>query len=143
MDWNYLLNSFNGRINRKTFWIAFTTVTAIEILCHMIAYRLEGERLSAIVDLAFTYPEFAITAKRAQDRDMPAWIPGIFFGIGALLDLITVMGMSGTIESPNPLVLAISMPFTLFGLALLADLGLRPGTRGPNRFGPDPLGRRT
>jgi uncharacterized membrane protein YhaH (DUF805 family) len=141
MDWQYLLNSFDGRIARKTFWIAFLTVTAIEIVCHVFAYRIEGERLSAIVDLAFTYPEFAIAAKRAQDRNMPAWVVGIFFAIGVLLDLVTVLGLSGTIENPNPLLVAISLPFTIFGLALLADLGFRPGTKGPNRFGPDPLGR--
>jgi uncharacterized membrane protein YhaH (DUF805 family) len=141
MDWPYLLTSFDGRINRRTFWIALIVVTAAEVFCHIVAYRIEGERLSAIVDLAFTYPEFAIAAKRAQDRNMPAWVVGIFFAAGVLLDFITVIGWSGTIEQPNPLVIAISLPFTIFGLALLADLGFRRGTQGPNRYGPDPLAR--
>ena len=141
MDWFYLLNSFDGRINRKMFWIAFAVVTAIEILCHVLAYQVEGERLSAIVDLAFTYPEFAIAAKRAQDRNMPAWVVGIFFAVGVLLDLIAVLGWSGTTENPNPLLLVIALPFTVFGLALLADLGFRRGTLGPNQYGPDPLGK--
>ena len=31
MDWAYLLNSFDGRIGRQTFWIAFGVVMAAEI----------------------------------------------------------------------------------------------------------------
>ena len=140
MDWLYLLNSFDGRISRKPFWIAMGAVTVVEILCHLVAYQIEGDRLSAIVDLAFTYPEFAIAAKRGHDRNMPPWVPGIFFGVGVLLDLLTVLGLTGSREEPNTLALVISLPFTVFGLALLADLGFRRGTRGPNRYGPDPLG---
>jgi uncharacterized membrane protein YhaH (DUF805 family) len=140
MDWNYLLNRFDGRIGRQTFWIAMGSVVAAEILCDVISYQIEGERLTAIVDLAFTYPEFAIAAKRGHDRNMPPWVVGIFFGAGVLLDLLTVLGLGGSRDEPNAASLAIALPFTVFGLALLADLGFRRGTRGPNRYGPDPLG---
>ncbi len=84
MDWYYLLNRFDGRIGRQTFWIAMGAVVAVEILCDVISYQIEGERLTAIVDLAFTYPEFAIAAKRGHDRNMPPWVVGIFFGAGVL-----------------------------------------------------------
>ena len=75
MDWLYLLNSFHGRIGRQTFWIAM-------VVCHdrravrraTIAEQIQGDRLSAIVDLAFTYPEFAVAVKRAHDRNMPNWV---------------------------------------------------------------------
>ena len=76
MDWAYLLNSFDGRIGRQTFWIAMGVVTVAEIFGHFIAEQVQGDRLSAIVDLAFTYPEFAIAAKRGQDRNMPLWLIG-------------------------------------------------------------------
>ena len=56
MDWAYLLNSFDGRIGRKTFWIAMAVVTVAEIIGHIFAEEIQGDRLSAIVDLAFTYP---------------------------------------------------------------------------------------
>ena len=140
MDWNYLLNSFDGRISRQTFWIAMGTVVAVEIVFDILSFRLGGERLSAIVDLAFTYPEFAVAAKRGHDRNMPPWVVGIFFGAGVLLDLLTVLGMAGTREEPNAASLVIALPFTVLGLALLVDFGFRRGTRGPNRYGPDPLG---
>src|SRR5215472_7641637 len=139
MDWAYLLTSFEGRISRKTFWIGMTVLVAAEILGHLIAQALQGDRLSAIVDLAFTYPEFAIAAKRAHDRNLPLWLLIIFFGGGALLDLLTVLGLTGTREQPSLMSIMIAVPFTVLGLALLIELGFRRGTIGPNQHGPDPL----
>ena len=143
MDWVYLFNSFDGRISRKPFWIAMAVVTVAEIFGHFIAEELQGDRLSAIVDLAFTYPEFAIAVKRAQDRNMPLWLIGVFFGASVLLDLITVLGLAGTEDEPSLISLIIAVPFTVFGLALLIELGFRRGTVGPNRYGPDPLAPQT
>ena len=141
MDWAYLLNGFHGRIGRQTFWIAMGVVAAAEILGHLVANMIEGDRLGAIVDLAFTYPEFAIAVKRGHDRNLPVWLLGVFFGAGALLDLLTVLGWAGTDDEPSMVSLAIAVPFTVVGLALLVELGFRRGTVGPNQYGPDPLAK--
>jgi len=114
-------------------------LTVAELICHFVAQQVQGDRLSAIIDLAFTYPEFAVAIKRAHDRDLPVWLLGIFFGAGAVLDLFTVLGLAGSDEAPSMLSLAIAVPFTVFGLALLVELGFRRGTVGPNQYGPDPL----
>jgi uncharacterized membrane protein YhaH (DUF805 family) len=71
---------------------------------------------------------------------MPLWLIGAFFGAGVLLDLLTILDLAGTDEAPSAIALIIAVPFTVFGLALLVELGLRKGTTGPNRYGPDPLG---
>jgi len=139
MDRVYLLTSFEGRISRKTFWIAIAVLVAAEILAHFIAEALQGDRLSAIIDLAFTYPEFAIAAKRANDRDLPIWILIVFFGGGAVLDLLTVLGLAGSNEQPSMVSLFIAIPFTVMLVALMIELGFRRGTIGPNRYGPDPV----
>jgi uncharacterized membrane protein YhaH (DUF805 family) len=139
MDWAYLLNSFEGRIGRRTFWIAMAVLVSAEILAHFVAQALQGDRLSAIVDLAFTYPEFAIAAKRAHDRDLPIWILIVFFGGGAVLDLLTVLQLTGTDDQPSVLSLVIAVPFTVLLVALSIELGFRRGTIGPNRYGPDPV----
>lgn len=139
MDWRYLLNSFDGRIGRQPFWFAFGALLAAELAAHAAAYRIEGDRLGAIVDLLFTYPEFAVTAKRGHDRDMPTWVVGLFFALSAVLDLITILGWSGTLDERSPLFYLIALPVAAFALVLLIDLGFRRGTHGPNRFGPDPL----
>ena len=139
MDWAYLLNSFEGRISRKTFWIGMAVLIIAEILGHLAAQALQGDRLSAIVDLAFTYPEFAIAAKRAHDRNLPIWILIVFFGGGAVLDLLTVLQLTGSGDQPSVLSLFIAVPFTVLLVALLVELGFRRGTIGPNRYGPDPV----
>lgn len=139
MDWSHLLFGFDGRIGRKPFWIALLAVSAAEIVCHLLAQRLEGERLGAIVDLAFSYPEFAIFAKRAHDRGLATWVPGLFFLFGVVMDFLVIMGWGGGMDDPSTLFVLMSFPWTVFAIALLLDLGLRRGKPGPNRFGPDPL----
>ncbi|HEX4237736.1 MAG TPA: DUF805 domain-containing protein [Xanthobacteraceae bacterium] len=140
MDWVYLLSSFEGRISRKTFWIGIAVLIAAELAGYLIAQALQGDRLSAIVDLAFVYPEFAIAAKRAHDRDLPIWILIVFFGGGAVLDLLTVLELSGGNDRPSLMSLMIAVPFTVLLVALLIELGFRRGTIGLNQYGPDPVG---
>jgi len=142
MDWAYLLNGFHGRISRQTFWIAFGAVYVANFLACWAADQIQGDRLSAIVDLAFTYPEFAIAIKRAHDRDLPVWLLIIFFTANAVVDLFDVLGWSVAVDQPNWLTLGILIPFWVFGIALLIELGFRRGTVGPNQYGPDPLATR-
>ncbi|SRR5579884_2042492 len=139
MDWDYLLNNFEGRIGRRTFWIGMGTVFAANLVAWIVAEQIQGDRLAAIVDLAFTYPEFAVCVKRGHDRNMPLWLLVVFFAANAVLDLLDVLGWSGTPNEPSTLSLAIAVPFTIFGFALLIELGFRRGTIGPNQHGPDPL----
>ena len=139
MDWVYLFSSFEGRISRKTFWIGIAVLIVAELAVYLIAEPLQGDRLSAIADLAFIYPEFAIAVKRAHDRDLPIWILVAFFGGEAVLDLLTVLEMSGSSERPSVMSLFIAVPFTVLLVALLIELGFRRGTIGPNQYGPDPV----
>jgi uncharacterized membrane protein YhaH (DUF805 family) len=142
MDWLYLLDSFHGRISRRTFWIAMGVVVVANVLACYAAQQIQGDQLNAIVDLAFTYPEFAIAVKRANDRNLPLWLIGIFFAASVLLDLLSVLGWAGTDDAPSTLEIAIALPFTVLGLALLIELGFRKGTPGPNPHGTDPLANR-
>jgi uncharacterized membrane protein YhaH (DUF805 family) len=139
MDWRYLLDSFDGRISRKTFWIAIAVVGVGNFLGCYVAELIEGVRLSAVVDLVFTYPEFAIAVKRAHDRDLPAWLVGVLFVSSLFLDFMDVQGWSGTAGQPSILMIAVALPATILFFALLVELGFRVGTPGPNQHGPDPL----
>jgi uncharacterized membrane protein YhaH (DUF805 family) len=109
-----------------------------------VSHRIEGDRLGSIVDLAFSYPEFALTLKRAHDRNLPTWwIAALFVG-SVLLNFLTVIGVNtelGPMNNLNLLGVMLTIPLGILGLVLLIDLGFRPGTKGPNRFGPDPAGR--
>ncbi|HEX3503651.1 MAG TPA: DUF805 domain-containing protein [Xanthobacteraceae bacterium] len=141
MDWLFLYNSFEGRIGRQTFWIAVVVLTVIEFAAHFAAEQLQGDRLSAIVDLAFVYPEFAVALKRAHDRDMPILFLVVFFAASAVLDLLTVLQMTGSDDQPTMISVLIAVPFTILALFLLVELGFRRGTPGPNQYGPDPLAK--
>jgi uncharacterized membrane protein YhaH (DUF805 family) len=139
MDWRYLLDAFHGRIGRQTFWLALGAVLVVNIVACYAAQQLGGDKLNAVVDLIFTYPEFAIAVKRGNDRAMPLWPIAIFFAGSVLLDFLAVLDLTGTDEEPSTLSFAIALPFTILGLVLLVELGFRKGTPGPNRHGPDPL----
>jgi uncharacterized membrane protein YhaH (DUF805 family) len=141
MDWAYLLNDFHGRIGRQTFWIAMGVVYVANFLACLIADHIQGDRLSAIVDLAFTYPEFAIAIKRAHDRNLPLWVLIAFFTANAVFDLLDVLGWAITTGEPDMISLAITVPFAVFAVALLVELGFRRGTVGPNQYGADPLAK--
>ena len=63
-----------------------------------------------MIALAILYPSLAVAAKRFHDRDKSGWWILILF--------IPIIGF----------------------IWYLVELGFLPGTPGPNRFGPDPLG---
>jgi uncharacterized membrane protein YhaH (DUF805 family) len=135
--WIYLFTSFHGRIAREPFWIAVAILTAAEIVTQWLAYQIQGETLSAILDLAYTYPEFAIAVKRSNDRNLTPWVVALFFAINAALDLFTLL--YGALDADSPINNFVLIPFALLAVILIAELGFRRGTEGPNRFGPDPL----
>jgi uncharacterized membrane protein YhaH (DUF805 family) len=135
--WIFLFTSFRGRINREPFWIACAILAAVETLTQWLANRIEGETLATVLDLAFTYPEFAIAVKRSNDRNLTPWIVALFFAINVALDLFTLL--NGALDPDAPINNFILIPFTLLAVILIVELGFRLGTSGPNRFGPDPL----
>jgi uncharacterized membrane protein YhaH (DUF805 family) len=137
MNWIYLFTSFNGRISRQPFWIGVAILAVVEIAGQQLASRFEGDTVSTVLDLAFTYPEFALSVKRANDRDLSPWVLGLFFAINVALDLFTLL--NGPIDTNNETNRLILVPFAVLALVLIVELGFRRGTEGPNRYGPDPL----
>lgn len=119
MDWKYLLTSFDGRINRAKFWAGIGVFIAIGVVA-MIIDSLLGTKInlggggelgivSGIVSLVSIYFAIALYAKRWHDRDKSGWWTLIMF--------VPIIG----------------------GIWLIVELGILEGTRGANRFGPDPL----
>jgi uncharacterized membrane protein YhaH (DUF805 family) len=137
--WTYVFTNFSGRINREPFWIAYAILVALEIATQWLSYQIAGERLAAVLDLVLTYPEFAVAAKRGNDRNLPPWVVRLFFAFNVALDLFILLTGSFDFDTDNPLIAAIAYPFDFAIVILLVELGFRRGTDGPNRFGPDPL----
>jgi uncharacterized membrane protein YhaH (DUF805 family) len=141
MNWVQLFTSFEGRISRRPFWIAWIVLIAIDIVVMLVAEGPHEDRLTALADLILIYPQFAVCAKRGHDRNTPTWVIGLFFALAAVFDLLLLGGWitSADLKSPSAPVLFLLIPLVLLFLVLIVDLGFRRGTRGPNRYGPDPL----
>lgn len=140
-----LLFSLDGRIGRAQFWLG----TAILLGSSLAAtYRILASvglseaaiAFSAAVAFALAYPSYAVCAKRFQDRDKP--------GPLALLGLVPSYGANllyrfGIFDLDHPSLLAqgLDVIIVVIGLWFLVELGFLKGSQGPNRYGPDPLGR--
>jgi uncharacterized membrane protein YhaH (DUF805 family) len=96
---------------------------------------LKAVLASQLIWLVSLWPILAIGSKRLHDRDKRGWwllllwlLPVALFFAGF------VTGWSGNSEAGSILMFA-SLPFALWGVV---ELGILPGTSGPNRFGIDP-----
>ena len=122
--------SFDGRIPRKTFWLAILVMIVISWILQLIIFSVFGvsmmsdpnttpeqamEQMSGImlplgiITLLTLWPSLAIYAKRWHDRNKSGWWSLILF--------VPIIG----------------------GIWMLVELGFLRGTEGANRFGPDPI----
>ena len=135
MDWKWFFFSFEGRINRKPFWLSILALIVIGVIANRIDaslffgytgpfpvhtdfrvihtgtgfFYMNIRPVSWLVGLLMIWPVLAVRAKRWHDRDKSAW--------WILIDFVPIIG----------------------GLWALIETGFLPGTIGENRFGPDPL----
>ena len=132
MDWKYLFTSFEGRINRKPFWLSLLALVIIEWIVVIVLGLVFGTSMMGgldpnmapdeaaalamkamipiwIVLLLFLYPSLAVYTKRWHDRGKSGW--------WTLIGLVPIIG----------------------GIWLLVELGFLRGTEGPNQYGNDPL----
>ena len=128
--------SFHGRINRAKFWLVGMINLAIIVLGAGISWALGAIVafvLFGLVYVALLVSALAVTVKRLHDRNRSAWLAPVFiFGPAVLSGIGAIFGHAGS---------AIA-GLAGFGISIWAfvELGCLPGTQGPNRFGPDPLG---
>ena len=145
-----ILFSFEGRIGRRTYWLA-TLALIVAVLVLTFAPFLLNSEAAAVLLLALTsqlvwllslWPMLAVGAKRLHDRNRNGWWLLVFwllpfalvvggFSIALFDDPRT--GRSGDFSTGVILVLA-SLPPALWGIV---ELGILPGTMGPNRYGAD------
>lgn len=124
MSLSNLLFSLTGRIPRSTYWyfqlaflgVAFIALTIDGVISMTLGTNDYGDPnymscLSFLVALAGILPAWAVSVKRAHDRDHSGWF--------LLVSLIPFVG----------------------GLWLFIELGFLKGTVGPNQYGPDPIAR--
>ncbi len=141
-----LLTTFHGRISRRQWWIGFV-ITLAGSLFGTLLFNPElftADELpppswpDTIWQLAWLVPGTAITVKRFNDRDWPWWLG---YAFAALAAFVYITPHAGLLIDPSADWLG-AIVFWFFLAAMVAafvDNGFLRGTRGPNRYGPDPL----
>jgi uncharacterized membrane protein YhaH (DUF805 family) len=100
-----------GRINRRGWWIwGLALPLGVGLLLHALLgiARISEQTTEHVVNLVLLWPTLAVSIKRWHDRDKSGW--------WVLIVLVPVVGW----------------------IAAIIANGCLPGTRGPNRFGPEP-----
>jgi uncharacterized membrane protein YhaH (DUF805 family) len=145
MDWQDLLFSASGRINRGKYWLTFliyVAVTGVVLLAVIFITGIIPDATTTLISLyigggllylAVVYSGVVILIKRLHDRDKNGWWLLLFWALPIVLS-------SNRLIIDNP---GISIGFSLVGLAIsvwfFVEIACLRGTIGPNRFGPDPL----
>jgi uncharacterized membrane protein YhaH (DUF805 family) len=142
-----LLTTFQGRISRSYWWLAFAIVIAATIAGSLVLdpgiWTADPPRpptmALALWDLALVVPMTAATVKRFDDRDRPHWFGYTLGVLGAALIAAEQHGfMVDPATSPTVHHAIFWSVVAIFALAFI-DNGFLRGTAGPNRYGPDPL----
>ena len=150
MDWTTLLFSFKGRINRGKYWLAaliyvavWTTFIAVSLvwlgglnidnLLSFAGAALLIWLIGLILFIAGAWSGFAVGVKRLHDRNKSGWwiIPFI-----VATGLYSEFGDRPAGSWAKRFVGLAAFGFFIWGLV---DMYCLRGTRGPNRFGSDPL----
>lgn len=112
MDWQNLLLTYDGRLNRQPYWIGILVLIAFNVAGVLIGMAIGGalgNLISLIFSLAVLYPSLCLAIKRCHDRDKSGW--------WILINFIPLIGF----------------------IWWIVEFGCLRGTEGPNNFGPDPL----
>ncbi|PFG45429.1 uncharacterized membrane protein YhaH (DUF805 family) [Vibrio sp. ES.051] len=134
-----LLFSFQGRINRKTYWI-WNVIYYVSILGFGVGvnqlFPTFSYLLLPIFLLIILIPDLAITTKRWHDRDKSIyWLAlNIPLVVGRIATPIT-SPIAQEPSMPQMLIASISL---ICGLWILVECGFLKGTAGPNKYGPEP-----
>ncbi len=153
MDWVYLLTSFEGRINRKPYWLAILVFVVIAFVFYFIGRMLLGSGAGAqlilqfVFLLVFAYPSTALMIKRLHDRNRPGILAVVIWAPSILTLLGQATGITGSMTDiyGTPVFVPNTIGWVVNGLSLiiviwaLVELGFLRGTQGPNQYGPDPL----
>jgi uncharacterized membrane protein YhaH (DUF805 family) len=140
-----LLTTFAGRISRRQWWVGFVIVCLGNLLGGLLLNPdfFFAEALpppswpDTLWQIAMLFPATAITVKRFNDRNWPAWLGYAFAPIGALLYLAPHFGQAVAPQSSTVL-MALFWVCAAYLIFAFVDNGFIRGTDGPNRYGADP-----
>lgn len=130
---------FTGRARRKEYW-SFVLLYVVVFAVASLVDRFAGLRgmigpygpLTALVLLALVVPAIAVGIRRLHDTDRSGW--WLLAAYGPLI-LSTLLPLAGVVQPTLALILLV---IAGAGSILLIVFLVLEGTKGPNRYGPDP-----
>lgn len=151
INWPYLFLSLEGRITRSQFWTGVAAIVFFQLMVQVPAMRLGQvnpdlgnapvwfRNLSLLLDVICAWPLFAVLSKRQQDRGQHPQLSLFFVTLLLTYSTLEAFGMTQSGTQLTPLGWIAGLPLMLVIVIVVAELGFRPGTNGPNAYGPDPL----
>ena len=145
-----ILFSFDGRIGRRTYWLAILAlIVAVQVLT-FAPFLLESEGWAVLI-IALTsqfiwllslWPMVAVGSKRLHDRDKSGWWLLVFWVLPFFL-FFGGFGYGFTSRGPDVSAALSTASMMMLAALLIAlwgivELGILPGTKGANRFGAGP-----
>lgn len=159
---------FSGRSRRQEFWMFMLLLAIIWLVAIVTIMVIAGSALSmagassdgtprlggmvglfasmgiiavilGIVWLALLIPTIAVQVRRLHDTDRAGWWLFLYWGPYLLALALSIGGAANQSVGISGIGVIFSLVSWIGGIVLLVFWCL-PGTNGPNRFGPDPLG---
>jgi uncharacterized membrane protein YhaH (DUF805 family) len=150
MDFAYLYTSFEGRINRKPYWLGLIVlVIVMMIIMFGVAFLLGGSitaptfqtrLVTFVLQLVFLYPSAALMVKRLHDRNRPSYWAAFIIVPMLIKSLTDLMGTTGDPLNQNALDYLLNIIIFVVSIWFFVELGCLRGTVGSNQYGPDPIG---
>jgi uncharacterized membrane protein YhaH (DUF805 family) len=148
-------SSFQGRIDRRSYWIGIIYLVGLQFItvAAASAYMIQTSGLDARstawiafgVQLLYLYPVSALLIKRLHDRGHPAYF--VAFAIVPAL-LMTSMDILASDSKASDMAIElfgviVRILLLFVGIWFFIELGCLRGTIGPNKYGSDPLSHET
>jgi len=146
-----ILFSFDGRIGRRTYWLALLALIAAVLVLTFAPFLLGNEEwvflilalTSQFIWLLSLWPLLAVGSKRLHDRNKNSWWLLVFWlvpfalicgGFSIILFADPRTGRTGDFATGSILIFARLLP-ALWGIL---ERGILPRSNGANLYGPDP-----
>jgi uncharacterized membrane protein YhaH (DUF805 family) len=143
-----LLTTITGRISRSQWWMGAAIVTIGNFIGTLLfspdpinfserALHVPGwpETLWRLVLL---FPATAITIKRFNDGDWPWWLGYTFAAVWFPMIVARHFGL--LLNPDTGIIVVVFFAMLTYSVPVFLINGILRGTRGPNRYGPDPVG---
>ena len=153
LSWTQIFFSFKGRLSRMQFLIGLIfTLAFVAVLLGAVALTIEPffdaaqpqtegvttklpelleRRLRLVVTISSWWPALALVLKRLHDLGQGWKALLVFIALDVLWAILHLLNKD-----------ELAQPIEWVDLGLTFMLALIKGTTGPNRYGPDPLGRK-